>query len=98
MRVGVLVSGKGSNLRRLVEVEASGELPAQIVAVATNRRECLAAAFAAEMEIPLGVFPQKDFSSAEARDAAMAGWLRERGVELVVLAGYDRVLSAVFTR
>ena len=90
MRIGVLVSGRGSNLRNLVERGF------EVVAVATNRPACPAAAFALERGIPLGAFSQKDFVSAAARDAAMAGWLRERGVELVVAAGWDRVLSDGF--
>lgn len=88
MKLGVLVSGKGSNLRNLVERGFA------VVAVATNRPSCGGAAFARERGIPLGEFSQRSFASLDERDAAMGAWLRERGVELVVCAGYDRVLSA----
>ena len=91
MKLGVLVSGRGTNLRNLVE------LGFEVVAVATNRPSCAAAGFARESGIPLGEFSQKLFASLEERDRAMAGWLRERGVELVVNAGYDRILSRDFT-
>jgi phosphoribosylglycinamide formyltransferase-1 len=90
LRIGVLASGKGSNLRNLVE----RALP--VVAVATNRPSCGAAAFARDRGIALGEFSQRGFDSVELRDAAMRDWLRGLGVELVVNAGYDRILSAAF--
>jgi len=90
MRLGVLVSGTGSNLRNLVEREF------EVVAVATNKPSCGGAAFAREHGIPLGEFSQKAFASLEARDAAMRDWLLERAVDLVVNAGYDRILTSGF--
>ena len=90
MRLGVLVSGRGSNLRNLVERGFA------VVAVATNRPSCGAAAYAREQGLPLGEFSQKAHASAEARDAAMRDWLSSLEVELVVNAGYDRILSSAF--
>lgn len=92
MRIGVLASGRGSNLRNLVELEF------EVVAVATNRPGCGAAAFARERRLPLGEFSQRRFASVEDRDLAMRDWLREHGVELVVNAGYDRILTPAFVR
>lgn len=91
VRLGVLVSGKGSNLRNLVERAYS------VVAVATNRPSCGAAQFARERGLALGQFSQRRFGSREERDMAMRDWLHKRGVELVVNAGYDRILSPRFT-
>ena len=90
MRLGVLVSGKGSNLRNLVERGF------EVGAVATNKPSCGGAAFARERAIPLGEFSQKSFASLEDRDDAMCDWLLEREVDLVVNAGYDRILTAGF--
>ena len=90
VRLGVLASGRGSNLRNLAD------LGYPVVAVATNRPSCGAAAIARERGIPLGEFSQREFGSLEERDAAMRDWLEEREVELVVNAGYDRVLSPGF--
>jgi phosphoribosylglycinamide formyltransferase-1 len=84
------VSGKGSNLRNLVERGFN------VVAVATNRPSCGGAAFARESGIPLGELSQKSFASSEDRDAAMVGFFRRHGVELIVDAGYDRVHSQEF--
>jgi len=90
MRLGVLVSGKGSNLRNLVERGF------EVAAVATNKPSCGGAAFARERGIPLGEFSQKTFASLEARDAAMRDWLLERALDLVINAGYDRILTGGF--
>ena len=90
MRLGVLVSGKGSNLRNLAERGF------EVVAVATNKPSSGGAAFARERAIPLGEFSQKAYGSLEERDAAMRDWLLEQEVDLVVNAGYDRILTAGF--
>jgi phosphoribosylglycinamide formyltransferase-1 len=90
VRVGVLASGRGSNLRNLVDRGYD------VVAVATNRPSCGAAVFARERGLALGEFSQRRFASSEDRDAAMLDWLSGHGVELVVNAGYDRILSRAF--
>jgi len=90
VKLGVCVSGQGSNLRNLVERGF------EVVAVATNRPSCGGAAFARERGIPLAELSQKAFASVEDRDASMRDFFIDRGVELVVDAGYDRVHSAPF--
>ncbi len=90
MRLGIAVSGKGSNLRNLME------LGFDVVAVATNRPSCGGAAFARERNIPLGELSLKRFSSEEERDAVMRDFFTSHGVELVVDAGYDRIHSRPF--
>lgn len=67
-----------------------------VVAVATNKPSCGAAAFARESKIPLGELSQRSFASAEDRDVAMRDFFRRHRVELVVDAGYDRVHTAPF--
>ena len=90
LKLGVAVSGQGTNLRNLVERGL------EVVAVATNRPSCGGAAFARERHIPLGELSQKGFVSTDARDEAMRDFFRMHGVELVVDAGYDRVHSRGF--
>ena len=85
MKIGVAVSGQGSNLRNLVD----GGF--EVVAVVTNRPKCGGAAFARERGIPLGELSQKSFGSAEERDVAMRDFFKSHGVELIVDAGYDRI-------
>jgi phosphoribosylglycinamide formyltransferase 1 len=90
IKLGVCVSGQGTNLRNLVE---HGFL---VVAVATNRPSCPAAAYARERGIPVAELSQKSFDSAEQRDSAMRDFFRVHGVELVVDAGYDRIHTRPF--
>ncbi len=90
MKLGVCVSGQGTNLRNLVERGFD------VVAVATNRPSCAGAAFARERRIPLAELSQKRFESIEQRDGAMRDFFLQHGVQLVVDAGYDRVHSAPF--
>ena len=88
--IGVLVSGEGTNLQALLDAR----LP--IVAVASNRPGVHALARAEAVGVQAAVFPLDDYVDRDARDAAMADWLEERGVELVVCAGYMHLLQPSF--
>jgi phosphoribosylglycinamide formyltransferase-1 len=88
--IGVLVSGEGTNLQALLD---SG-LP--VVAVASNRDHVPALGRAERAGVPAAVFELNDYATRAARDAAMAGWLGERGAEIVVCAGYMHLLTASF--
>ena len=90
MRLGVAVSGAGSNLRNLVERGFD------VAAVATNRPACGAAEFARGRGIPVAELPQKNFKSAAERDDAMRDFFKGKGVDIVVDAGYDRIHSNGF--
>jgi formyltetrahydrofolate-dependent phosphoribosylglycinamide formyltransferase len=84
----VLVSGAGSNLQALLDAG----LP--VSAVASNRGD--APALARAPQVPTASFELRDHPDRAARDTAMADWLTERGVELVVLAGYMHILTPAF--
>ena len=88
--IGVLASGEGSNLQALLDAG----LP--VCAVASNRREARALERARAAGVPTCVFPLEEHPSRDVRDAAMAAWLAERGVELVVCAGYMHLLTSPF--
>jgi phosphoribosylglycinamide formyltransferase-1 len=88
--IGVLVSGEGTNLQALIDAG----LP--IAAVASNRADAAALERADRALIPNRVYALADFADRKARDREMADWLQLRGVDLVVLAGYMHLLTAVF--
>jgi phosphoribosylglycinamide formyltransferase-1 len=88
--IGVLVSGRGSNLQALIDQA----LP--IEAVASNAAGAGALVRAGLAGIPTAVFPLEDYATREERDLAMAGWLGEHAVELVVCAGYMHLLTPGF--
>ena len=86
--IGVLVSGGGTNLEALLDAG----LP--VVAVASSKGDARAPARA--REVPTASFELVDYAGREARDEAMADWLVDHGVELVVLAGYMHLLTPAF--
>lgn len=93
-RVAVLVSGAGTNLAALLDACTAPGFAAEVVLVVSNRRDCGALEIARRREVPTLSLPVGDFGGdATRRDLAMVEALRDAGVELVVLAGYDRVLS-----
>ena len=96
LRVGVLVSGTGTNLQALLDTVHADE--ALIVAVAADRPNARALERARSAGVDTAVFPLADHPDRDARDAAIADWLLEHGVELVVLAGYMALLTSPFLR
>ena len=95
LRVAVLVSGRGSNLRALLAATDNSDYPAEIVYVAANR-DAPALEYARLRDIPSGVFPRDGYSSRAERDGAIADSLHLHGAELVICAGYDSILSPAF--
>jgi phosphoribosylglycinamide formyltransferase-1 len=92
VRIGVLVSGKGTNLQALIDAEARGELaPATIACVISNRD----GASSPRAGIPAKVVPHGKLSREEFEDQLLAN-LGLHGVEAVVLAGFMRILTAHF--
>ncbi len=88
--IGVLVSGEGTNLQALLDAR----LP--VVAVASNTRGAGALARAESSGVAATVFALEDYADRDVRDRAMSDWLEERGVELVVCAGYMQLLTSSF--
>lgn len=95
MRVGVLASGEGSNLQALLDT-AHGRDGVRVVAVGSDRPGARALARAAAASVPTQVFPVAVAEPRAVHDGAMADWLDAQGVDLVVLAGYMRVLDPGF--
>ncbi|HEV2813014.1 MAG TPA: phosphoribosylglycinamide formyltransferase, partial [Solirubrobacteraceae bacterium] len=89
--VGVLASGSGTNLQALLDAP-----DVDVVAVASDKPGAGALGRARAAGVPAAVFPRDDFGDRSARDAAVADWLGERGVGLVVLAGYMQLVSPAF--
>lgn len=94
MRVGVLASGGGTNLQALIDTVHRRDI--EIVGVASDQPGARALERAASAGIPAEVFERSGFPDRPARDAAIAAWIEERGVDLVVLAGYMAILDDAF--
>jgi phosphoribosylglycinamide formyltransferase 1 len=95
-RIGVLLSGRGSNFEALADSIAAGRIPgAEIVLVISNREDAPGLARAAARAIPSQVIPSKGLQR-EAYDQLVVAELKRAGVELVCLAGFMRLLSPYF--
>jgi phosphoribosylglycinamide formyltransferase-1 len=97
VRLGVLVSGRGSNLEAVLTAVANGRLEGvEPVLVISNRRAVRALEVAIAHGVPTRVLPRRDYPDAAARDAASGEALRAAGVDLALLAGYDQLLHRSF--
>ena len=93
--VGVLISGRGSNLQALLDASADPDFPAQVVVVVSNRRGVAGLDRARAAGVPTVVVPSRK-RVREEFDADLVGVLQEHGVEWVALAGFMRLLTATF--
>jgi phosphoribosylglycinamide formyltransferase-1 len=95
LKIGVLVSGNGSNLQSIIDCIEAGTLPARIACVISNNAGAYALERARRHGIPTLYLDHRLFSGRSAYDAALLEALREHGVELVVLAGFMRIITPV---
>ena len=97
-RVGVLVSGRGSNLQALLDACADPAFPAEISLVISNVADAHALTRAERAGVATLVIPHQGFASREDFDAALDAQLRRAGIDIVCLAGFMRLLSDGFVR
>ena len=98
LKLGVLISGRGSNLQALIDAAADPSYPAEIALVISNKADAGGLARAEAAGIATKVIPHKEFASREAFDAALDQTLRAAGVGLVCLAGFMRLLTPGFSQ
>jgi phosphoribosylglycinamide formyltransferase-1 len=96
--IGILISGRGSNMLALLDGMDRGDVAAHCTLVLSNRPDAAGLLAARERGIPTAVVDHTASASREEHDAKMVATLREAGVEIVCLAGYMRLLSPVFIR
>ena len=92
-KLGVLISGRGSNMKSIVAACDAGDLPAEVAIVISNTPEVPGIVWAPAHGLPTAVLPHNEYPDREAHDRAIAVRLVEAGVEWVCLAGYMRLLS-----
>ena len=95
-RIVILISGRGSNMEAIVRTAQAEQWPAEIAAVISNRADAGGLAFAASHGIPTGVISNKDYPTREAFDAALQSAIDRFSPDLVVLAGFMRILTPAF--
>ncbi|OOC49031.1 MULTISPECIES: phosphoribosylglycinamide formyltransferase [Thioalkalivibrio] len=95
-RLVVLISGRGSNLGALIEACEQDRIPAQVVGVISNRPDAAGLGFAEQHHIPHRVLNHRDYPSREAFDADLATAIEDYAPDLVILAGFMRILTPGF--
>lgn len=95
-RLGILVSGNGSNLQAFIDAQASGELSGDIALVISNQPEAYGLQRAIQAGIATHTINHRDYPSREAFDQALVDALEEAEIDLVILAGFMRILTPVF--
>jgi phosphoribosylglycinamide formyltransferase 1 len=95
VKLGVLISGNGSNLQAIIDAILRGELKAEIRLVISNRADAQGLERARRHGIATAVIEHRKFATREDFDRAVLSALREREVELVALAGFMRLFSSV---
>ena len=96
--IGVLISGSGTNLQAIIDAIEAGKVDAKIEVVVSNKADAYGLVRARNHGIAVEVLNHRSFCSREDYDRAVIAVLQARGVELVVLAGFMRLLSPAFIK
>ena len=96
--LGVLISGRGSNLQAILDAIAEGRLDARVGVVVSNQADAQGLERAEKAGVPTAVLSHKDYDSREAFDEAVFARLKKHDVDVVCLAGFVRILSPVLVR
>lgn len=97
-KVAILISGRGSNMRTLIQAAKDRDYPAEIIGVFSNRADAAGLDFAQSEGIQTAVISHKDFDSRESFCEALDAQLEDWGTELICLAGYMRIHSDKFAQ
>jgi phosphoribosylglycinamide formyltransferase-1 len=95
LRLGVLASGRGSNLQSIMDAAAAGKIKAEVVAVISDNKDAFALERARKASIPALRVNPKNFGSKDEYERAIVKLLKEHDVQLVCLAGYMRIVGKV---
>ena len=98
LRLAILASGRGSNLHALIDAQRSGELPVDFVGVFSDKPNCPAIALAREFDIPAVALRPAEFPSREAFDETLFDAIAAVQPDLIVCAGYMRIISEAAVR
>ncbi len=93
LRLGILISGRGSNMQAIVANVEAGRLAAEVALVLCNHSDARGLVWARDRGLPTAVLERRDYSTRDAHEAAIARRLAEAGTDLVVMAGYDRIIG-----
>ncbi|HYP41752.1 MAG TPA: phosphoribosylglycinamide formyltransferase [Chloroflexia bacterium] len=98
LRLGIMASGRGTNLQAILDAIEAGELDAEVALVVCNHADAQAVTRAERASVPVRVYELDDYPSRLTRQRAIAHDLAGAGAELIVCAGWDRVLKPEFVK
>jgi phosphoribosylglycinamide formyltransferase-1 len=98
LRLGVMVSGRGTNLQAILDAIEAAELDAEVALVVCNHADAQAVTRAESANVPVRIYELNNYPSRLAKQRAIAHELAEAGAELIVCAGWDRVLKPEFVK
>ena len=93
LRLGIMISGRGSNMQAIVRNIERGDLAAEVALIVCNHGDSAGLAWARQKGLPTALFERREYPSRQAQNAAMAAAMAEAEVDLVVMAGYDRLIT-----
>ncbi|HHF6825568.1 TPA: phosphoribosylglycinamide formyltransferase, partial [Haemophilus influenzae] len=97
-KIAVLISGQGTNLQTIIDACHSGDITAKIACVVSNKADAYGLVRAKQAQIPQAVFLRKNFANNLEMDDAIGDYLQSLAVDLIVLAGYMKILTPKFTQ
>ena len=97
-KIAVLISGQGTTLQTIIDACHSGDIPAKIAYVVSNKADAYGLVRAKQAQIPQAVFLRKNFANNLEMDDAIGDYLQSLAVDLIVLAGYMKILTPKFTQ
>lgn len=97
-RLSVLASGNGTNLEAIIQATKNADYPAIVSVVLSDQRDCFALERARKYDIPAVFIDPKLFPTKEAYDQMLVATIKEYRIDLVILAGFMRILSPLFVR
>jgi phosphoribosylglycinamide formyltransferase-1 len=95
LQIGVLISGRGSNLQAIIDASESGDIPAKVAVVISNKPKAFGLERAKKHNIPTEVFDPKKFKDKNTYELEIVKILKQHNVQLVCLAGYMRIIGEV---
>ncbi|PVX41351.1 formyltetrahydrofolate-dependent phosphoribosylglycinamide formyltransferase [Pasteurella langaaensis DSM 22999] len=96
-KIVVLISGNGANLQAIIDACQAGDIQAEIVSVISNNANAYGLTRAKTAKIPTALFERKSYANNVEMDEAIAAHIEQLGADLIVLAGYMKILSSAFT-
>jgi len=95
INIGVLISGRGSNLQAIIDASEKGKIPAKVAVVISNKPDAYGLERAKKHKIPTAVFDPKKFSDKNTYELEIVKTLKKYKVDLVCLAGYMRIVGPI---